>query len=289
MTAPGIHIMSAEAYHGDPCDRPSLSASIAHILLDKSPLHAWYAHPRLNPDFVRKEEKKFDVGTAAHALLFEDTQPAIIDAPDWRTKKAQEERDEARAAGLTPLLAKQAVEVTAMVDAVRGQLDELDIDPPLFREGTPEKTLVWEDTGGVICRARVDYLHDDYTAIDDMKTAGRSANPFQWTRNTLWSIGADVQVGFNRRAVKKLTGQDAWFRYVVVETAPPYALSIVDLSPAALALADAKVEKAIAIWRRCLDTDVWPSYPQQVVSAEPLPWHEAAWLEQQAIEEELAA
>ena len=66
----GIHYsMRAAAYHADPCERPSLSSSIAKILLEKTPRHAWTAHPRLNPDFAAKDESKFDLGTAVHELM----------------------------------------------------------------------------------------------------------------------------------------------------------------------------------------------------------------------------
>jgi hypothetical protein len=268
--------MPAERYHADDVgDRPSLSASIAHTLLTESPLHAWTDHPKLNPAFTRPAEPKFDVGTAAHALLFENAQPVIIDAADWRTNAAKEQRDEARKAGGTPLLAHQAAEVTAMVDAVRAHLAALDVDPPLFRDGDAEQTLVWEDDG-VLCRARLDWLRNDYTTIDDLKTTARSANPRDWCRTTLWSIGADIQTAFYIRGVKALTGVTPAFRYCVIETTPPYALSVIDLSPEALVNADAKVDAAIATWRECMRTGVWPAYPTRACSAALPPWEVAA-------------
>ena len=53
---PGIYGMSEDCYHADPADAPSLSASIAKILIAETPLHAWTAHPKLNPNFVREEK-----------------------------------------------------------------------------------------------------------------------------------------------------------------------------------------------------------------------------------------
>ena len=43
--------ISAEAYHADPAPEPSLSSSVAKILVNLSPAHARIAHPRLNPDY----------------------------------------------------------------------------------------------------------------------------------------------------------------------------------------------------------------------------------------------
>ncbi|MCR4341997.1 MAG: PD-(D/E)XK nuclease-like domain-containing protein [Gemmatimonadaceae bacterium] len=286
--APGIHVITADAYHRDDvCDQPSLSASLAHILCTSSPAHARIAHPRLNPDFERHEEEKFDTGTVAHALLLQGEDVAVIvDAPDWRTNAAKEERDAARAAGQIPLLAKHWDAVRAMVAATREQLDKIEVSPALFTDGKPEQTLIWEDDG-VMCRARIDWLHDDLSAIDDYKTSKASANPESWSR-TLFGIGADMQVAFYLRGLAAVAGAAvagmADWRFVVQETYPPYALSVVSLSPDVLALADAKVEWAIQLWKQSLASGEWPAYPTRVCWAELPPWEEARWMEREARE-----
>src|ERR1700677_1036911 len=91
----GIFNLSAEAYHADPCPTASLSSSIAGILLDQSPSHAWLAHPRLNPNYVRESaDSRFDLGSAAHMMLLEQREDRIVrvSADDWRTKAAKEAR-----------------------------------------------------------------------------------------------------------------------------------------------------------------------------------------------------
>lgn len=277
LAAAGIFGLSADAYHADPCDQPSLSASICRILATSSPAHAKVAHPRLNPDYQRQEEERFDIGTAAHALLLEgEAAIQVIDAPDWRTAAAREAREEARRNRKIPLLAHVLGDVEAMVAATRAQLDLIDADPALFTDGKPERTLVWEEEG-VWCRARLDWLRDDLAAVDDFKTTSRSANPEQWSR-TVFS-GYDVQAAFYLRGVRAVAGVDAAFRFCVQETFPPYALSVVSLAPDAMALAEAKVERALATWRECVETGVWPAYPTRVCFAELPPWMEAQWLE----------
>lgn len=179
MIGIGIHTLSAADYHRDLIDdkRPSLSASIAHILTTSSPKHAWTAHPKLNPDWQPREEEKFDIGKAAHALLLEgEAAVRVIPFDDWRTNAAKDEREAARAEGRIPLLAKHWEGVEAMRAAAYGQLEGLDVQPTLFTDGKPEQTLVWEDNG-VLCRARLDWLRTDLTAIDDLKTTSASANP----------------------------------------------------------------------------------------------------------------
>jgi hypothetical protein len=280
MIAPGISINGAEEYHADDCgDTPTLSASIANILIGRSPAHAKAAHPKLNPDLERKDESRFDLGTAAHKLFLEgDDAIATFIGSDWRTKEAKEYREEQRALGKIPLLVEQAENVRTMVDHTISQIAELKIEPPLFVDGKAEVTLVWKDDHDVICRARLDWLRDDYTAIDDYKTTSASADPRKWER-TMYGIGADVQVAFYMRGVERITGVRPSFRYVVQETYPPYELSVVGLAPSALALAEDKVEKALALWATCLERDFWPGYPSELASIEVPTWEETRWLE----------
>lgn len=283
-TSVGIYSMPADVYHADTVgDRPSLSASIAKILVTKSPLHAWAAHPRLNPDYVMKHEAKFDPGTAAHTVLLRDERAVqIVVASDWKTDLAQLERDVARAAGKIPILAKQWHEVQRMVEAARVQLDGTRADPRPFTDGKAEQTMVWEDNG-VLCRALVDWLRDDRQAIDDYKTTKASANPEQWTR-TLYGIGADIQVAFYLRGCQALGWPAPEFRFVVQETYPPYALSVIGLDPPSLELADSKVEYALGLWKEALNSGVFPGYPLDVAYAELPGYEEARWLEKEARE-----
>lgn len=271
----GIHPdVSAEDYHCGPTKEPSLSAHIAHQLLAYSPRHAWAHHPQLNPAFERVEREVFDLGTVAHALLLQGLEIAeVVDFDDWRKQDARDLRDQARKDGKIPLLSKHWDRCQQMVKAVREQLDNLDVEIPLFRDGLPEQTLVWTENGAV-CRARLDWLHTGYAAIDDLKTSTGTANPKVWARRALWAIGADIQQVMYQRAVRALTGVEPEFRFVIAESQPPYAISVLTLDPSALAIANANLDRAIAKWKYCLVADDWPAYPQEVVSIEAPAWAE---------------
>jgi hypothetical protein len=199
-------------------------------------------------------------------------------ADDWRKKAAQEARREAREAGMVALLEKHWIEVQAMVAAVRAQLDAHEATPTPFTDGQPERTLVWEEPNGVLCRARVDWLRDDLTAIDDYKTA-HDANPDKWTKRALLDNGYDLQCAFYLRGIERLTGARPEWRWVVQEKTPPYVVTVVDPGSDVLAVAEAKVEWAIARWARCLAADDWPAYSREVVTAELPAWaDDAKWL-----------
>lgn len=285
----GIHAISADAYHADSTtETPSLSASIAALLCSSSPAHARAAHARLNPDHQREERDIYDVGTIAHQILLEGSfdRLAVVDAKDWRTKAAQEERDAARNAGLTPILIDKLAEVEAMVAAAREQLDQHNAAPPLFTDGKPEQTLIWEEPGGVTCRARLDWLRDDHTQVLDLKTTSRSAHPRAYER-ALFSVGGDVQCAMYLRGLAAATGSKQWanFAWVVVETSAPFALSVIKPAADVLELGNRKVEYAIRKWRDCLETGSWPAYGNDVAYAHAPEWEIQRWLEREALAE----
>lgn len=292
MTSSGNSVidLSAAAYYADKIDdTPTLSASIAKILVGQSPRHAWTAHPRLNPQYAPKAEQKFDIGTVVHRLLLQpelESRVAVVDADSWRTNAAKAVRDQAREEGDTPLLIGEWQRVQEMLTAVRAQLPLLDVDPLPFTDGKAEQTLCWEDERtGVLCRARLDWLRDDMTVIDDLKTSKWSANPLSWSRRTLWSIGADVQTVMYRRAVKSITGTEPDLRFIIAESQPPFAIGVVALAESALTLAESKLDAALDIWKRCLETNEWPGYTPRVIEAAAPAWAEMDFWDRQQIEE----
>lgn len=282
MAGEGHHPeMTAERYHADPCAGPSLSSSIAILLLSQSPLHAWAAHPRLNPDYRREESEAFDLGTAAHAYVLQGSSAfEIIEAPDWRTKAAKEARDQARLVGKVPMLAHRWADVKEMGFRATAALLNCEQPTPLTTAtGAAEQTLVWRE-GDVLCRARLDWLHDDHRTVDDYKTTGGSANPDEWTRS-LFGMGYDVQAAFYLRGVRAVFGTEATFRFVVQENYAPYALSVIALGPAALVLAEKKVIFALGKWRECMATGKWSGYPTRTCYADLPGWEETRWLEKE--------
>jgi hypothetical protein len=278
----GIHYISAAEYHVDPCETPSLSASIANLLFDASPLHARNAHPRLNPNYRPEEAKHLDLGKLCHSLLLEGIDSAvIIDAKNYRTKAAQEQRDAARLAGKCPILAHEVEEVAAMLKACREQLDAHTEASDAFTNGKPEQTLIWRESNGVWCRARVDWLHDSHELLDDFKTTSASANPEVLSR-TMFTNGWPIQAAFYLRGLSMLFPKvQPKFRFICQETYAPYALSVMSLDPATLAYAANEVEYAIHQWGECLRTDYWSGYPARIAYAELPAWKEARQMERE--------
>jgi hypothetical protein len=278
----GLLAIPADQYHADQLDdtRPSLSASLACVLLAKSPAHAYVQHPRLNTAFVQPEVKKaWDLGTVAHSLLLEGyaNVHVVEGVLDWRTKAAQEERDTARDAGKIPMLRHEFDEVSAMVDLAREELACWDIDPAPLTDGKPERTVTW-DEDGVLCRCRPDWLRNDLSVIEDVKTTARGADPAYFSRKTVYEHGYDVRAAMYLRGVRAVTGVEARWRWIVVETKPPFVVSVIEPSEEMLAIGNVKLDRALALWRGCLASGLWPAYGREVHIAEPPSW-ELRWLD----------
>lgn len=270
ISRPGLYQMTHEQYLADPVETPSLSSSIAATLLDESPRHAWQAHPRFNPSTEPEVRAEFDLGSAAHAVMLNDERVIqVIDADSYRTNAAKAERAAAYDAGKIPILRDKWPEVQAMVAAGRAQIAAHRECPSLFLPGAgkPEQTLVWRE-GDVWCRCRLDWLPTDRLIFPDLKTTGASANPEAFARR-IFDMGYDVQLAFYRRGIRAILGiERPTFVFVVIETKPPYALSVVGLDPAALDFADKRVDEALATWDWCLKNDRWPGYAARICWAE---------------------
>ncbi len=266
----GIYTMPAEQYHADPCPVPSLSNSIAKVLLDQSPKHAWMSHPKLNPHYQSDEDSRFDLGSASHALLLEqsDANLVVIDAADWRTKAAKEARDAARAERKLPVLARHAAAIRKMVGAAQ---DFIAASPlrGVWQAGKPEQTVIWQDEG-VSCRSRLDWLTDDRRLILDYKTTD-SANPEVFGRQ-IARMGYDLQAAFYSSGLIANGCEEPRFVFLVQEIESPYACSLVELHSSYMEIAYAKYTRAVNLWRECVARNEWPAYSANITTALPPSW-----------------
>jgi hypothetical protein len=198
---PGYHKIPAEKYHADPCAVASLNTSTAKILLRESARKAWFSHPRLNPAFARKEESKFDIGTAAHAMLLEGLNIIqVCEFDDWRTKDARAMRDAARAAGKVPLLKKHRDDVVAMVAAAEAFIQHSEI-AEYWPDGESELTAICEERG-VWMRCLLDRITKRRRFIFDYKST-EDASPDTFGRQIV-RMGYHIQEAFYRRVVRNL-------------------------------------------------------------------------------------
>ena len=282
VPGPGFYEMTAALYHADPAPQPSLSSSIANMLIDKTPLHAWTWHPRLNPNIEQDDgNAAMSKGSVAHELILgKGGGIEVLDFDDYKRKAAQEARDSAIASGLAPILAKafQEAETIAAsaLQALRETPDCHDFDDPLARS---ELVMVWQDMDGVWCRAMLDRL-TPRGIVYDVKTSGRGLD--DRTLRNKFEDGFDTQPGLYLRGLETLwpemAGRFRW-RWVFAEQATPFAVRIEEAGAVALKEGAEKADYAIRRWHECMKTGLWPGYPRRIGRLDPADWTYNRWVE----------
>lgn len=264
--------MPHEVYHADPAPEPSLSSSIAKILINQSPLHAWHAHPRLNGDHVSRENGDFDRGSAAHSLLLEgEDRMVVCPFDDWRKNAAKDMRDAARAAGKLPLLEKHADGVRTMVGIAKIALRESELELAI-KDCFVERTIIWRD-GDIWKRARFDLQHRTRPLVLDYKST-ESADPFAFP-GLMVSLGYDVQAAHYTEAylaAHPKAVDTPMFVFLVQERSEPFACSLVGVDPMMFDLGHQKMRIASGLWRQCIRAGEWPGYSKRIAWASPPTW-----------------
>jgi hypothetical protein len=279
IVKPGIYPeISSAAYFADPCPTPSFTQSIGKILLENSPLHAWYEHPRLNPDYVSDDPTKFDVGNVAHKLLLGRGKEIVVieEHDDWRTKAAKEAREAALAEGKHAVLGKHFALASRMVDAAGKQL-ELMPKPAndLFRNGNSEVCLAWQEDGFWF-RQLVDWFSDNYLLFADLKTTDMSVAPHMLGRK-MQSDNWPMQAAMCERGLRALGLATPRFFFVAQETWQPYALTVAELTEGHIERGRMQLDFAIEIWKSCMKHNLFPSYPREIIVPEYPGWADAEW------------
>lgn len=302
MNAPfsptGLHQLGSEEYHADTlAPRPSLSATLAKLIIGRSPLHAWTASPRLNPNWQPVEKRTFDIGRAAHRAALGRGGDYVAYPPELlgangaaSTKAAKEWAEEQRAAGRVPLHAEDVDAVGAMADAIHAHLARAGIalDP------ARSEIAALAEIDGVWCRCQVDNAPDAPVMLPglgarkvliDLKTC-EMATPEACVR-AVESYSYDVQQAHYLDVWKAATGEDREFIFAFVEKSAPHGVCIVHLLREPGHSGDwgqdaaEKAATARATWAECLRTDVWPGYWPGVVQAGANPYFRQRWQDQQ--------
>lgn len=273
ITEPGVYDLTDDEYHADPVVGGSLSSSGARTILNRSPAEFRYGE--------RIDKGHFDFGHAVHAdLLGVGARVVVIEADDWRTKKAQQERKDIRAAGGVPILRTEEPTVKAMVAEVRRH----PVAGPLFaRPGRAEVSLVSppDPATGVTCRARIDWFPDvepgERRIIVDYKST-KDSHPAAFAR-AVWEYGYNMQGPWYGDVLSWLgmdNGIPPYFVLVVQSKEKPYLVTYGWPSARSIEWGRVRNRKARAIYAACVASGEWPGYGN-----EPQEWDIPDWLDRQ--------
>lgn len=266
ITEPGIYDMPAADYHAQ---HDWLSVSGAKKLLKPSCPAKFKAQQGLE-----EHKPHFDLGKAAHTRVLGDGEEVVVvDAVDWRSKDAREQRDAAYAEGKVPILAAEDI----VIDAMAASLKAHDTAPYLFATGKAEQSAFWVDAEtGVQCRARFDWLPDVAEGrrliIPDLKTAA-SAEPEEFGRSAARFHYAMQDDHYTEAARALGLDPDPAFLFVVIEKEPPYIVTVGQLTEEDKRLGRRLNDHARRVFRECTESDHWPAYSTGITDISLPSWH----------------
>ena len=300
--SPGIYPDISDAdYHGDTLTAaPTLSSTIARLVINRSPLHAWTAHPRLNPDWEPVEKKTFDIGRAAHRAVLGKggdytaiPESMLSSNGSTNTSAAKSFIAECREQGITPLKATEVDKVEVMAEKLKRRLTEYGITlDPAFSEMTAISEI-----DGVWCKARADNAPENPIRIPgipmprkvliDFKTI-EDASP-DAARRSVENYGYDFQGCWYPEVWKAACGEDRDMLFVFQEKSAPHEVAIVHLlnepghSGDWFEDARAKTAASRAHFGDCLNTGRWPGYPNGIITLEARSFFRQAWQDRAAM------
>lgn len=279
--------MPEALYHGDPCPRPSLSSHVAMTIITRSLAHAWRNHPH-SPQYAPVTPSAvMERGRAAHALVLGGPNVRFIEADDWRTAKAREARDEARADGDIALLRRERDDLERMSALATARL--FDLHGRSFRT---EKSAIWRAPGGGWRRARLDTVSSDGRLVVDYKTTESAVDAHACERrisDQALQIQAAAYVDAIERLQPRLQGK-VRFIFQWQEQKPPFALSPpIEMSEAFMSLGREQWRAAEHLWDQAIKHQAFPAYPRSPHTACPPPWELTRWEERAGSSPEIAA
>lgn len=241
-------------YHAD---RTSLSSTGARKVL-RSP--ALFKYEQDNPT---GPTTALDFGRGAHTELLGVGEELVAIDAGTRTAKAYKDVHQAvRDEGKVPLLA-------AEVDTIR-EMAKVAREHPLVAEhlsdGAAEMSGYWNDpVANIRLRLRADWLtkdRDGRPLLVDYKTTV-SADPDEFVRSVA-KYRYHIQGAFYLDGLAALGITGATLLFIAQEKVPPYLVSVIELDCVALAEGARLARRAIDTYARCVKTDTWPGYGDEV-------------------------
>jgi excisionase family DNA binding protein len=248
-------------YHGS----DELSRSTASSLLTTSP-----AKVRWERDNHRPSSLPFIMGGCFHGMVLEPeclddeyaVKPPDIDGKSPLTKhyketfaEMQEERPDAQW-----LKADEWKTCLGMAEAIMSN--------PVYTHYASDVEAIAEGSGyfdynGAKCKVRPDLYASDGTIIDLKSTQDASEAGF---RKSCRNFGYDFQAAWYLEAMRAMGLPARQFIFCVVEKVAPFSVATYTLTESEIDRHKPRMQKACEIWATCMDTGVWPGYPEEVVT-----------------------
>lgn len=254
---------------------PALSSTGARKIMSESPFHYKFGEST--------DSKAMKLGRAVHMLalesdLFQEKFQLYIPEKGTGSRAANDEaKAAATAAGITLLTEKQWDKALKMRDAIRNHPTA----KALLEGALLEESIEWTDPEtGCPCKARLDI--QGAGCVTDIKTA-RCASLKAFSK-AVANYGYHMQAAWYLDAARAKGAQPSAFRFVVIESAAPFAIAVYTLADMAIELGRRTNASARRIYNDCTASGYWPGYPVESVEIDLPDWSyaDAVGMEEEA-------
>lgn len=166
----------------------------------------------------------------------------------------------------TVLTADDMVNLRGMVEAVLSRPRTRALRD--LSAGNVEVSFYW-DLQGVLCKGRADILRHDGMVVDLKKCIDASPEAFQ---RTITTYNYHVQGAYYLDGLRAAGAKAKRFVLLAVESDPPYGSAMYALDEATIEKGREQYLRYFEIYRRCLETGVWPGYEDSVQEMNLCPW-----------------
>lgn len=236
------------SFYDKPWQKPYLTPSLAKVMLDKTPYHAWLACPYYNEPQPQSSDAMNEGRVVDCLVLGGDPGVTVIDVDGYRTKEARALRD----AAVNPMKITDYERCLESAEAV--QFDILSADGIAARGlsiGTTKQRIFWP-SAGVDCSTEPDIAVDD--CILDLKRTKVAPTAANWQRHA-------SSMGYHIQAAACLEGTGATkFGWIVVEADPPHCVVVHWASDLFIKVGQRDWSYAKQIWANCVATGHFPAY-----------------------------
>lgn len=237
-------------------------------LMGRSPAH-YHAHLQRRVD--DEDTDSLVLGRVTHTAVFEPDR-LDVDYCLWEGRRAGDEYEafcvDAERKGQEVVLSKVMDRAMRIGLAVRSN----EVCRNVIVRGEAEKTLRWSvevpNWGNVACKGRLDFIGDN--GIVDLKTT-RDASPKRFGISVA-EYEYYAQAAFYRDAHLAVTGIDAGFWIIAVESAAPHVSQLYRVPDWMLDLGRERYMSLLARLMECRERDQWPGYATEELDVQLPPW-----------------
>jgi hypothetical protein len=130
--------------------------------------------------------------------------------------------------------------------------------------GIAENAMFWS-MFDCNCKARPDYIRQRDGLLIDLKTT-QDARPDEFSRSC-WNYRYHVQAAYYLDGYARVTGEKPnAFLFIAIEKAPPYCVAVYHANEEMIEQGRREYMRDLEVYRRCIETDTWPGYDEEVLS-----------------------